>query len=85
MLLDGRASVTADLHRVLGNFDRQGWDGVIREMPSYRVVSLAAGYDLTDKIRMTGRVMNLFDKDDSDLWGYAAQVRTAYDGLQARW
>lgn len=85
MLLDGRASVTADLHRVLGNFDRHGWDGVVREMPSYRVMNLAAGYDLNDKIRMTGRVTNLFDKEYSDLWGYAAQGRTAYAGLQARW
>lgn len=54
-------------------------------MPSYRVVNLAVGDDLTDKIRMTGRVTNLFDKDYSDLWGCAAQGRKAYAGLQARW
>lgn len=58
---------------------------MIREMPSYRVVNLAVGDDLTDKIRMTGRVTNLFDKDYSDLWGCAAQGRKAYVGLQARW
>lgn len=85
LLQDGRASVTADLCHVSGNFDRHGWDGAVREMPSYRVVNLAAGYELNDKIRMTGRVTNLFDKDYSDLWGDAAQGRTAYASLQARW
>ena len=48
-------------------------------------MNLAAGYDLTRNVRVTGRVTNLFDKEYSDVWGYASQGRTAYVGLQARW
>ena len=49
------------------------------------VVNVAAGYDLTDKVRLTGRVVNLFDEDYSDVWGYPARGRTAYLGLAAKW
>ena len=84
-MLDGRGSLTADLRHVSGNFDTQFWNDQTREMPSFTVVNLAAGYDLTDNIRLTGRVVNLFDRDYSEVWGYATQGRTAYAGLQARW
>ena len=84
-VLDGRGSLTADLRHVSGNFDTQFWNDQTREMPSFTVVNLAAGYDLTDNIRLTGRVVNLFDRDYSEVWGYATQGRTAYAGLQARW
>ncbi|CAM3240117.1 vitamin B12 transporter [Paracoccus aminovorans] len=84
--LDGRGSVTADVRRVAGNYDSRFFgDYATAELPAYTVVNLAAGYDLTRNVRVTGRVTNLFDKEYSDVWGYASQGRTAYAGLQARW
>ena len=82
----GRGLLAADLRHVSGNHDTQ-WFGAYetRELPSYTVVNLAAGYDLTDKARLTGRVTNLFDKEYSDVWGYASQGRTAYLGVETRW
>lgn len=85
-LLDGRASVTADLRHVSGNFDSRFFgDYATAELPAYTVVNLAGGYDLTDNIRATARVVNLCDRDYTDVWGFASQGRTAYAGVQARW
>ncbi|ABL69469.1 TonB-dependent receptor plug domain-containing protein [Paracoccus denitrificans] len=84
--LQGRGSVTADLRHVSGNYDSQFWGAYSTEhLPTYTTVNLAAGYDLTNNVRLNARVVNLFDKDYSDVWGYASQGRTAYVGLQARW
>lgn len=84
--LDGRGQVTADLRHVSGNFDsRYFGDYATAELPSYNVVNLSAGYDVTENLRLTGRVVNLFDQDYADVWGYASQGRVAYAGLQARW
>ena len=69
-----------------GTFDTQFWGGFeTRELTSYTVVNLAAGYDLTPNVRATARVVNLFDRDYSDVWGFANQGRTGTIGLQARW
>lgn len=85
-VLDGRGSVTTDVRRVAGNWDQQFWGNFPTvEMDDYTVVNLSAGYDLTQNVRLTGRVTNLFDQDYSDVWGYASQGRTAYVGLQAEW
>lgn len=78
--------MTADLRHVSGNYDSQFWGAYSTEhLPTYTTVNLAAGYDLTNNVRLNARVVNLFDKDYSDVWGYASQGRTAYVGLQARW
>jgi len=85
-VLEGRGTVTADIRHVSGNWDSQYWGGYeTRELPAYTVVNLAAGYDLTRNLRLTGRVVNLFDKEYSDVWGYASQGRTVYAGLTAQW
>lgn len=84
--LDRRGSATVDLRHVSGNADTQFWGGYqTRELPSYNVVNVAAGYDLTANLRLTGRVVNLFDHDYADVWGFASQGRTAYVGLAATW
>ncbi|MFC7703807.1 TonB-dependent receptor plug domain-containing protein [Plastorhodobacter daqingensis] len=85
-VLDGRGFVSGDLRHVAGNFDTQFWGTYETvELPSYTVVNLAAGYDLNQNVRVTGRIVNLFDEAYSDVWGYASQGRTGYVGLQARW
>lgn len=85
-VMQGRGDVTASLRHVSGNYDTQYWGSYpTEELPSYTTVNLAAGYDVTRNVRLTGRVVNLFDKEYSDVWGYASQGRTAYLGLQAKW
>lgn len=85
-VLEGRGQVSGDLRHVSGNVDTQFWGAYeTRELPSYIVVNVTAGYDLTPNVRATARVVNLFDRDYSDVWGYASEGRTGYVGLQARW
>ncbi|WP_435168881.1 TonB-dependent receptor plug domain-containing protein [Falsirhodobacter sp. 1013] len=84
--LDDRASATATLRRVAGNYDDQFYGAYARaELPDYTTLDLAAGYNLTNEVRLTGRVTNLFDESYSDVWGYATRGRQAYVGVQARW
>lgn len=86
LFAEGRGSVSGDVIHVAGNYDAQFFGSYqTKELPSYTVVNVAAGYDLTDKVRLTGRVVNLFDEDYSDVWGYPARGRTAYLGLAAKW
>lgn len=83
---EGRGQVTGDLRHVSGNYDTRGFgDYATAKLPDYTVVGVAAGYDLNDRVRLTGRVVNLFDAEYSDVWGYASQGRTAWLGVQARW
>jgi len=84
--MEGRGQVTADLRHVSGNYDTQFFgDYATAELPAYNVVNMSAGFDLTDEVRLTGRVVNLFDTEYSDVWGFASQGRTFYAGLQAQW
>lgn len=83
---DGRGMITADLRHVRGNYDQQFWGSYpIRELPAHTIVNVAGGYDINDNLRATARVVNLFDKDHMDAWGYASQGRAAYVGVEARW
>ncbi|KRW93535.1 TonB-dependent siderophore receptor [Paracoccus sp. MKU1] len=84
----GRGSVTADLRYVAGNYDQEwfrSWTPPTTELPDFMTVNLAAQYDLTENLRLTGRVVNLFDRDYSEAWGYYGQGRTFYAGLAAAW
>lgn len=84
-VLDGRGSVTADIRHVADNSDTQFWGSYPTEkLPDYTTVNLSAGYDLSEQVRLTARVVNLFDQDYSDVWGYATQGRAVYAGLQAK-
>lgn len=81
-----RGDVTAHIRHVSDNFDTQGWGSYeTKKLPAYTTLDLAAGYALTENVRLTGRVTNVFDKEYSDSWGFASQGRTAYVGLQAKW
>lgn len=85
-VLDGRGSVSADIRHVADNSDTQFWGSYATEkLPDYTTVNLSAGYDLSEQVRVTARVVNLFDQDYSDVWGYATQGRAVYAGLQAQW
>lgn len=84
----GRGSVTADVRYVAGNYDAEWFRSdppATTKLPDFTTVNLAAQYDLTDNLVVTGRVVNLFDKDYSEAWGYYGQGRTLYAGLTAKW
>ncbi|MDO5641761.1 MAG: TonB-dependent receptor [Paracoccus sp. (in: a-proteobacteria)] len=86
LFAEGRGSLSGDIAHVSGNFDAENWGAyAVRELPDYTVVNVAAGYDVTENLRVTGRVTNLFDTDYSDAWGYPARGRTAYLGLVTAW
>ena len=88
----GRGWVAADLRHVRGLSDTEWWhdweefpEGITTRMPNFTTVNLAASYDLSDSARLTGRITNLFDKDYSEVWGYAAPGRAAWVGVETRW
>lgn len=82
----GRGNVSGELLHVAGNYDTQYFGSfTTKQLDDYTLVNLAAGYDLTDSVRVAGRVRNLFDTDYTEVFGYATQGRTAYLGLEARW
>ncbi|RJL19522.1 TonB-dependent receptor plug domain-containing protein [Paracoccus siganidrum] len=87
----GRGMVAADLRHVAGSHDAEWYNTVwpdepaVTRLPDFTTVNLAAHYDLTDNVRLNARVVNLFDEDYSEAWGYYGQGRTAYLGLQAKW
>lgn len=82
--MQGRGSVTADVRYVADNYDSQFFGtGGTAKLPNYVTVDLGAQYALTDNLNLTGRVVNLFDEEYSDVWGYAKRGRTAYIGLSA--
>jgi vitamin B12 transporter len=81
-----QGNVTAEIRHVADNYDTQFWGAYeVAKLDDYTTVNLSANYDLTEQVRLTGRVVNLFDQDYSEVWGYASQNRQAYVGLQARW
>jgi len=80
---DGRGSLSADLRHVAGvrDIDRVTLASV--ELDSYTLVDVAARWEITEAVALTGRIENLTDVDESDAWGYARRGRTAYVGLAA--
>jgi len=59
------------------NFDRT-------KLSDYTVVNLGFTHDITDQVRLNGRIANLFDESYEELEGYATQGRTVYLGVTAR-
>lgn len=82
----GRGWIAADLRHVRDLADTQFWGAYeTTNLPDFTTVNLAASYELTDSARLTGRVTNLFDKEYSETWGYAAPGRAAWVGVETRW
>ncbi|MCV6584198.1 MAG: TonB-dependent receptor [Marinibacterium sp.] len=82
--LDGRGSVTADLRYVGGNYDTQFFGAFeTKQLSDFATVNLSAQYEITPGVKVTGRVVNLFDAEYSDVWGYATRGQTFYAGLSA--
>jgi len=50
------------------------------ELANYTVVNLAASFMVTDKLRLFGRVDNLFDEEYEEVWGYDTAGISGYVG-----
>lgn len=87
----GRGSVAADVRYVAGSYDEEQynivWPAVpaTTKLPSFATLDLATNYALTDTLSLTGRVINVFDTDYSEAWGFYGQGRTLYVGLKSAW
>ena len=83
--MNGRGNVNADLRYVAGNFDSQfiSFPAPVVELPNYVTVDVSARFDLNEQVTLTGRVTNLFDREYSDVWGFAKRGRALYVGLEA--
>ncbi|WP_422074990.1 TonB-dependent receptor plug domain-containing protein [Tranquillimonas rosea] len=82
----GRGTVSADLRHVAGAYDDRFFgDYSTVRLPDYTTVDVAARYQLTDEVALTGRAVNLFDADTVDVLGYAGRPRSFYAGFDARW
>ncbi len=56
---------------------------LIREK-SFTLLNLNAAYKLTKRFELFGRIENLFDRDYTEVFSYAAQGRTVYGGVKVR-
>lgn len=52
------------------------------ELSSYTLVNLAASYQVTDHMKIFGRIDNLFDKDYEEVAGYGTAGLSAYAGVR---
>ncbi len=53
-------------------------------LPEYTVVNLAAHYDVTENIRLFGRVENVLDEDYQEVFGFETAPVAAYGGVRIR-
>ncbi len=52
------------------------------KLDSYKLVNVAASYDITGNIRIFGRIDNLFDEDYEEVLGYGTPGVAGYGGLK---
>jgi len=58
-------------------------DGAVAEtLDAYTLVNLAAAYQLTDNIKLFGRIDNLFDEDYEEVAGYGTAGLSGYAGVK---
>lgn len=61
--------------------DRKDFGGVTLE--AYALVNLAVSYDLTEKVKLIGRIENLLNREYEEVYGYGAPGLSAYVGVKA--
>jgi vitamin B12 transporter len=54
------------------------------ELASYKLITLAASYRLTDRVELFGRIENMLDEDYEDVFGFATPGVATYVGLRTR-
>lgn len=63
-------------------FNEATYEGGRIDLGGYTLVNLAASYNITEKLRLFGRVDNLFDKKYEELWGYDTAGISGYAGAE---
>lgn len=63
-------------------YDSSTWQSVRVGLDSYTLVNLAASYDLTEHMQISGRVDNVFDEDYEEVYGYGTPGLSAYTGIR---
>jgi len=64
------------------DYDYSSWPATRVTLGSYTLVNLAASYDVTRNIQVTGRVNNLFDKNYEEVFGYGTPGISGYAGIK---
>jgi outer membrane cobalamin receptor len=59
-----------------------GAGGGLFDNPGYTVAHLGGSWRLAPALDVFGRVMNLFDRDYEEVFGYPSPGRTAYLGVR---
>lgn len=54
------------------------------DIDPYTIVNLAGSWQLTDSLKLTGRISNLFDKEYEEVLGFVRPGRAVFAGLQGR-
>jgi vitamin B12 transporter len=78
-----KASLSATAMWLSDFADTDFVSGRLRYTEGYMVVNAAAGYDVTDGLRLFGRVDNLFNRDYQIADGFAGRGLTAIAGVRA--
>lgn len=65
------------------DIDSEDWTK-IKALAAYTVVNLAAAYDVTEEIQITGRVENLFDENYEEVSGFGTPGIAGYLGASLR-
>lgn len=63
-------------------FNEATFEGGRIDLSSYTLVNLAASYNVSERLRLFGRVDNLFDKEYVELWGYDTAGISGYAGAE---
>jgi vitamin B12 transporter len=53
-------------------------------LDAYAIARIAAAWDVADRVRLTGRIENLFDADYEEVLDFGTAGRAAYLGIAYR-
>ena len=79
---DGRGNINLSVLAVANRTDFVGF--APGEIEDYTVTNLTGSYQLTDDVRLFGRVENLFDEDYEEVFGYGTIPASVFAGVEIR-
>ena len=85
--MDSRGNINLNLSYTGDQYDTffpPGAAGQRVKLDSYTLVNLAASYQATDRVRVYGRIENLFDDDYEDVIGFSTPGIGAFIGVQVK-
>ena len=85
--MDSRGNINLNLSYTGDQYDTffpPGAAGQRVKLDSYTLVNLAASYQATDRVRVYGRIENLFDDDYEDVIGFSTPGIGAFIGVHVK-